>query len=848
MPEHPHIVLTDYKQPKSYTPRSPNIQQAAEQMHFDQTTHGAALAEAYRMALQAAQQQYEQFGIDPAQADQGVAVELRFREGTKVDVTTLEYARAGNQIEVLNVKLGADGKPQSAILYIPPGREEYIKKQIDSYRNPNKNTLTGKPSNYRKYDRTEDIQPAALEDFWIDSVPLPEDQVQPATWELWLREGGFAAVGEKATNLEGINVSPHRIKFPEREICVIHCSLNNLRRLELLTKAISGFRFARTGGGFFDAMPPAGQQQWQQELLDRLAIADDASTSVCLLDTGIAHEHPLLAPAVAQDGVDSVDPAWGVGDHHGHGTEMAGIALFGDLVPLLEGNHDIAISHLLESVKVFPPTGQNENEHIGYITAQAVSRAEVNRPDLSRVFTLSWGVEHEAQNNGVAVTNGKPTPLSARIDQLAFGVDEAGGWIVDDERKRLLLVAAGNIGELDNPAQYPAINDLSEIEEPGQSWNALTVGGMTDKVFVNDPAYDGWAALAGPGQLSPKSRTSVLWGETYWPNKPDIVLEGGNYLASGAYVEPHPDVSPLSTDKDTIFGYTNDTSAANAEASRLAATLAARYQEFWPETLRGLMVHAAEWTPGMLGGIQIAGKSKPWKINFLRRYGYGQPQTQTLLSSLDNQPCIIIQDQLQPFKKSNNNQYVVFNDMNFYALPWPQEQLEQIYDQQVRLRVTLSYFIEPNPSERPPRTKYSYASHELRFRLNRANETQDQFLARINQELQIAEADEDAQPTGVPVADQDNWLLGPQTRDRGGVISDIWQGTGATLAGQNMIAVIPQLGWWKYRKAFPEPEQARYGDTVRYSLILSLITEAEVDLYTPIVQQIEAAQMIEIEV
>ena len=61
---------------------------------------------------------------------------------------------------------------------------------------------------------------------------------------------------------------------------------------------------------------------------------------------------------------------------------MAGIALFGDLTPLLEGTETIEIGHLIESVKVFPPEGKNENEHVGYITAQAVGRAEINRPDL----------------------------------------------------------------------------------------------------------------------------------------------------------------------------------------------------------------------------------------------------------------------------------------------------------------------------------------------------------------------------------------------------------------------------------------------------------------------------------
>lgn len=849
--KHPHILLIDYKNAESYTPKPRRIVLPDDVPFFDQQQHGQLLDNAYRAALQAAQHQYQQYAIDPAQADQGVAVELRFRTGTKIDIAALENAQGGARIEVLNVRLDANGRPESAILYIPPGRREFITKQIDAYRNPQKNTKKG-PKNYKKYDKTSDIQPAELEDFWIDSVALPQDQNQAVMWEVWLREHEFAAFKEKTPQLDGVTVSQHSVNFPEREICSVHCSLVSLKKLELLTKAITGFRYLRSGGGFFDALPPAQQQEWQQDLSDRLVINAEAATSVCLLDTGIAAEHPLIAPAVAQNGVDSVDPAaWGIGDHHGHGTEMAGIALLGDLVPLLEGDQPIAIGHLLESVKVFPPQGQNHDEHIGYITAQAVSRAEVNRPDLNRVFALSWAIANEAQTEGASVTGGRPTPLSARIDQLAFGVEEADDWRVDDEKKRLLFVAAGNIREAYNPDRYPDINDLTEIEEPGQAWNALTVGACTDKVFVNDPSYNGWNVLAGPGQLSPKSRTSVLWGRVYWPTKPDIVLEGGNYLRNGQYMEPHPDVCPLTTDKDTIFCHTGDTSAANAEASRLAAIASAQYPEYWPETVRGLMVHSAGWTQGMLinGGLP---QTTDLKIAFLRRYGYGAPQLATLLSSFDNRPCIVVQDDLQPFKKSDKNDNIVFGEMNYYELPWPKQQLEQIYDEQVRLRVTLSYFIEPNPSERPPRTKYSYASHELRFRLNRPNETRDVFLARINKELQLEEINEELadeyEINDVEVADQDNWLLGPHARDRGGVISDIWRGTGAELAGQNLIAVVPQQGWWKHRKVFPLADEARYRQRVRYALILSLVAEAEIDLYTPIVQQIEIAQAVEIEV
>ena len=41
------------------------------------------------------------------------------------------------------------------------------------------------------------------------------------------------------------------------------------------------------------------------------------------------------------------------------------------------------------------------------------------------------------------------------------------------------------------------------------------------------------------------------------------------------------------------------TSPATALASRMAARLISAYPDYWPETIRGLMVHSARWTPAM---------------------------------------------------------------------------------------------------------------------------------------------------------------------------------------------------------------------------------------------------------
>jgi hypothetical protein len=90
-----------------------------------------------------------------------------------------------------------------------------------------------------------------------------------------------------------------------------------------------------------------------------------------------------------------------------------------------------------------------------------------------------------------------------------------------------------------------------------------------------------------------------------------------------------------------------------------------KYPNFWPETLRGLLVHSAEWTPGMMDGTDLAEQPKASKIAFLRRYGYGVPQQTHLVNSYDSQPCIVIQDRLQPFSPSENGQSIVFHEMEF---------------------------------------------------------------------------------------------------------------------------------------------------------------------------------------
>lgn len=311
----------------------------------------------------------------------------------------------------------------------------------------------------------------------------------------------------------------------------------------------------------------------------------------------------------------------------------------------------------------------------------------------------------------------------------------------------------------------------------------------------------------------------MTWKST-WPNKPDIVLEGGNAARDpSGNVDCPDDLSLLTTYwgiTDKLFVPTGDTSAATAQAARLGAILSARYPDLWPETLRALLIHSAEWTPAMW---QACGNDRNL---LLRRYGYGVPHLDRACWSASNLLTLIAQDDLQPFVKPANGNEVRTKDMNLYELPWPRAQLEQLFDTQVELRVTLSYFIEPNPARRGWKYKHRYASHGLRFAVRNPGESLKEFQARVSKDAQ--------EETGPPGFREPGWRLGPLLRSRGSIHSDRWVGTAADLADRQHLAVFPVSGWWKER-----PQLERWRNRVRYALVVSIhAPETNIDIYTPV--------------
>jgi hypothetical protein len=329
---------------------------------------------------------------------------------------------------------------------------------------------------------------------------------------------------------------------------------------------------------------------------------------------------------------------------------------------------------------------------------------------------------------------GQPTSWSAAVDALAAGrtFDPATHGLiyldkVEEAARRLFVLSAGNVDKLD--VDHLARSDVEAVHDPAHAWNALTVGAFTDKAVIHDPQHNGWSPVARPGDLSPWSTTSVPF-QRVWPIKPDVVFEGGNVGRNGSSIDfPIADLCLLSTyykpaEKPLVLTYA--TSAATAQVARLAVLVRADYPDFWPETVRALVVHSARWTPAMQAHFRgNSGKRALEKLAL--RYGFGVPDLDRARRSANDALTLVAQSTIHPFADGK------MNEMHLHDLPWPKEILEELGQTAVRLRVTLSYFIEPNPGRRGWKTRHRYASHGLRFDVKAPTESIAEFRKRLNQ-------------------------------------------------------------------------------------------------------------------
>lgn len=689
----------------------------------------------------------------------------------------------------LGARLMSIGKRENeetsvASIFLPVKNSRWLSKKLDKYEEP---VAEGKkPKNQTLINSIETISSATARSLFPNKEEYDGLRpLQQGCFEIWLDVVDDAEIekAKRILNQLGISLTQRSfLKFEQVTVLLVNATKEALDEIPFSLDYVEAIRCYYSPNVLL--ANDEEQREWADLILDDVVQnINDESVIVGILDQGVNNGHPMLEPFLPDDRRATVIPNTNVFHEGDHGTGMAGLVEYGDLTEFLGRHGHLEINHALASVKILSQI-PNEKHLYGKITEDAIVKAE----ELGAKITCMAVTEKHERNDG------SPTSWSAAIDKALFN----GG-----QCDRLMVISAGNTKpDTIDADDYKTTLINSSIQSPGQSQNAIVVGAYT-KMSVCE--HDGYTAIAPPNGVSPHTRTRWLWRRN--TIKPDIVMEGGNvahHQVLGNCVLPELDLVTTCPDfnLEPLMGF-DATSASTALAARLAARIKTANPEISALSVRALMIHSAAWTNEM--------KSLSQNPSGIMKYcGYGVPNEQRALVSNDTHATFIVENELIPFKADGT-----YKEMHFYALPWPKELLEQMYDETVKLRVTLSYYIEPSPSFKSDYNRYRLSSAGLTFDVKTAHETKEQFIARKNKLRPVEEKGKN---------DRNRWEIGITLRGNSTVQSDWFECTARELAECNDIAVFPQSGWWKFRKI------ENVHNRIKYSLVVS-IESAETEIY-----------------
>ncbi|MBN9219632.1 MAG: S8 family peptidase [Mesorhizobium sp.] len=798
----PHIDISRLSEPADYTGEGSGRSNTVR----ERDAHGALLQREFDAAI--AMIDAQRAVDERLPAAQGGYIEVALKRGTNPD--DLERKK-------LNVRPGAvrdEPAERVVALYVPDQARAALAAILHDYRH-GQLTEKGNPPNKALVESIEAFRRARLETLWTDDAPVPTEPHYEMWWSVWVPRDKEAELEEVVQRL-GLRVAgqDRRLKFPEAAVVPVYANRAAIELMMFATGILLELRRATDSPAVYLDEAADKQAMRADELAGRIQWPGADVPSVCILDTGVNRAHVLLEPVLAADDLHAVDGDWGTDDHHDHGTAMAGMAAHGDLTAPLGDKEKRVLVHRIESVKMLPPGGADPNDPNSYgaITQAAVSLPEIRQPERKRVYCMA------VTNDGVS--GARPSAWSSAIDQAA-----AASMPGDDENspRRLFVVSIGNTAAFMQMTDWRG-HDAYPAEDPAQAWNAITVGGYTDLDQIKGKGYEDWSCFAAVGELSPYSRTSVGWAPRRGPIKPELVLEAGNRAVSPSRREviTLDSLGLLTTgrevDRFPLVPF-QATSAATAEAARMAARLSATFPDHWPETIRALMIHSAEYTPPMSAAFAAEPQLRN-RYQIVRRFGYGVPDFDRAAASARDQLALIAQSEIQPYRLQGRR----YKECHYYRLPLPDDVLEQLGNEPVNLKITLSYFVDPNPGFSANVDPLRYQSFGLRFDLRRRGETLANFKKRVN----VAEREG---ANGAPNHPDDNgWLLGADSMSAGSLHCDTWTGPAVNLLGRDMLCIKPVGGWWRDRAAADIVNRK-----TRYALVITLkAPRTDIDLYTPI--------------
>lgn len=363
------------------------------------------------------------------------------------------------------------------------------------------------------------------------------------------------------------------------------------------------------------------------------AVVDANAPVIGVIDSGV-NAHPLLADVLV--GAIGVPETLGSADGWGHGTRVAGVALFGDLraqlaVPSLARHARIA------SCKVVNDQGEfDERRLVPAQMREAIAR--LNAEYGARIFVISLGDAKRTYDGG------KVGPWAATLDELARELDV------------LIVVSAGNRAPRGGTrleqavTEYPGylLEPANRFCEPAGAMNVLTVGSLAHGEGLGAEFEEDVKVRPITRALEPSPFTRIGPGIN-GAVKPDLVDLGGTLVYDPVVArlrkgEDLPSAGLVTLHHrflDRLFTAGSGTSYSAPMVAHKASQLLALFPNASANLLRALLIGAARVPE------EAASKLASLEAGAARSVcGHGQVDTQRASYSDDHRVVLFAEDEL----------------------------------------------------------------------------------------------------------------------------------------------------------------------------------------------------------
>lgn len=444
---------------------------------------------------------------------------------------------------------------------------------------------------------------------------------------------------------------------------------------------------------------------------------DPGDPAIIVLDSGILSGHPLLKNGVGDaislfSGYDGIDDV-------GHGTMVAGVALYGDIKECADTGcfHPpvwILSAKVMRGVRD-PETGDivasYDEEHLLENQILQALQSFTERYNNARVVNISFG------DPALCISGGKQqSMLASFIDELAH------------EHHLMFVIATGNNDEMDFPDKYPHYlyedGERCRIVDPASSVYALTVGSITQDYV----SYKAEGILA-PHQGYPSPFTRAGPGLNGMI-KPELVEAGGMrpYNVQTPYLMEIAEtgifvVNPQWMEESSLLTTECGTSLSAPKVANYLARLCKRYPGYTSNTIKALLLASAripDDRPKSLD-INVHGASTKEAEPIYNVYGFGQPNLAYAGDSDFNNVLLFAENKI---KVRGVHYYYLYLPDTFIGMEGERE-----------ISVTLVY----NPPVR--RTRMGYMGTQMEFTLYR--NTDIQIIAARSPETVFSESAND---------------------------------------------------------------------------------------------------------